>query len=135
MCDIRCTQVLSGSSSAYRLRSGRGGRLASLRLLCPCFCGGFSTRKKSCAKIYGAIRNIRKRYAIASFHSSCSSHGARFFGSQRLLRINPAVGPSLATCETAMPKQSPLWTEPPLADSNVKQRAMSEKGHNRHEET
>src|SRR5262249_419497 len=76
MCDTRCTRGRFGSLSAYHLRSDRGGRLASLRSLCPCFCGGFSMRKKSCAKICGAIRNICKKYAIASFHSSGSSYGA-----------------------------------------------------------
>src|SRR5262245_24660680 len=82
--------VQSGSSSECRSRSVRGGLSVSSCRSCPSFCGGFSTRRRSCSETSQAIR---------STCGECVFAWSRTCGSDKRIRtphhthVNGGVGP------------------------------------------
>src|SRR5215468_4459182 len=67
MCATRCMPPLSGCSSQSHWHWERGGGYCSPFRVFPCSSGASSTRKKSCAEIFGGTRNIAKGCVIGSF--------------------------------------------------------------------
>src|SRR4029450_9097832 len=81
MCATRCMPALSGCSSQSHLHWERGGGPCSPFRVFPSSSGASSTRRRSCAEIFGGTRNIAKECLIVSFRI----FGKRLLASPRCL--------------------------------------------------
>src|SRR5262249_10524026 len=66
-CATRCMPALSGCSSQSHSHLERGGGPCSPFRVFPFSSGASSTRRRSCAEIFGGTRNIRVGFVIVSF--------------------------------------------------------------------
>src|SRR5215813_11611098 len=67
MCATRCMPALSGCSSQSHSHWERGGGPCSPFRVFPSSFGASSTRRRSCAEIFGGTRSIAKGCVIVSF--------------------------------------------------------------------
>src|SRR5262249_9761936 len=68
MCATRCMPALSGCLLLSHWHWERGGGRCSPFRVFPSSSGASSTRRRSCAEIFGGTRNIAKECVIDSFH-------------------------------------------------------------------